>query len=482
MSERPPRPRDPRPESAAPSAAPAPAKPSTPLKLGRPKRRLRVGLLALAFVFSLYGGRLVQLQVADAGGYAAKAAADRTADVTLFATRGAILDSAGQPLAESVDAVDVIADPLVIAQQKQDPAVYASKLAAYLGNPAGSVNVAALRAKLADSTSQYAVLARQVTPAVWKQIKALDLDGITGNEDPKVVYPQGTIAPNAVGFVNSEGAGGAGLEEEYDKMLAGTNGKISYQAAYGYEIPTTGINEQAAVDGTSVETTIDSKIQWAAQQAIDAEVAQTKAALGTVVVMDPRSGAVLAIASSPTYDPNNRERRDHRRARRRGRLRRVRARIRRQGRHHVRGDPAGRDQPGHQGRRPADAQHRRRLRRARRHRPRHRAPDAQRDPRRVQQHRHRPDLAAARAEQHARAQRHTVRLLLRLRPRPTLRTRPARRIARHPRAGRRLEPLAAVHRRLRPGPRGQRRPGHQRVRDDRERGRAGRPRTWSRAT
>ena len=290
--------RPPRPRPSTPRA-------STPVRLGRPKRRLRAGMFALAFVFSLYGGRLVQLQVTDAGGFAAKAAADRTADVTLYATRGSILDASGQPLAESVDAVDVIADPLVISQQKQDPSVYASKLAAYLGNPAGSANVAQLRAQLSDSTSQYAVLAKQITPAVWKQIKALGLDGITGNSDPKVVYPQGAVASNVVGMVNSQGEGSSGLESQYDTLLSGTNGKISYQAAYGYEIPTTGINEQAAVNGTSVETTIDSRIEYEAQQAIDQEVATTKAALGTVVVMDPRTGAVLALATSETYDPNN---------------------------------------------------------------------------------------------------------------------------------------------------------------------------------
>jgi cell division protein FtsI (penicillin-binding protein 3) len=278
---------------------------TAPLRLGRPKRRLRTGMFALAFVFSLYGGRLVQLQVTDAGGYAAQAAADRTADVTLYATRGSILDSSGQPLAESVDAVDVIADPLVIAQQKQNPSVYASKLAAYLGNPAGSADVAQLRSQLSDSSSQYAVLAKQVTPAVWKQIKALGLDGITGNSDPKTVYPQGAIAPNVVGLVNSAGDGVTGLESQYNTQLSGTNGKISYQAAYGYEIPTTGINEQAAVNGTSVETTIDGKIEYEAQQAIDEEVASSKAALGTVVVMDPRTGAVLALATSSTYNPND---------------------------------------------------------------------------------------------------------------------------------------------------------------------------------
>src|SRR6202020_632362 len=143
----------------APVPPPRPGRPrlSTPLRLGRPRMRLKAGMFALAFVFSLYGGRLIQLQVTGAGNYAEKAAADRTADVPLYAPRGSILDSAGQPLAESVDAVDVIADPLVIAQQKQDPSVYASKIAAYLGNPPGSVDVAQLRAQLADSGSQYEV-------------------------------------------------------------------------------------------------------------------------------------------------------------------------------------------------------------------------------------------------------------------------------------------------------------------------------------
>ncbi|MGH3417166.1 MAG: peptidoglycan D,D-transpeptidase FtsI family protein, partial [Actinocrinis sp.] len=96
-----------------------------------------------------------------------------------------------------------------------------------------------------------------------------------------------------------------GLEDTYDGMLAGKDGRISYQAADGTEIPTAGINEQAPVAGTSVETTIDSQIQWAAQKAIDDQVARSKAESGTVVVMDPRTGAVLALATSPSYDPTN---------------------------------------------------------------------------------------------------------------------------------------------------------------------------------
>jgi cell division protein FtsI (penicillin-binding protein 3) len=290
----------PRPPRGLP-AAPAPAA-AKPLRLGDPRRRLRIGMVTMAFVFSLFGGRLIQLQAVDSAGYGASASAARTQDYVLAATRGSILDSAGQPLAESVDAVDLTADPVQIRTLKQDPAVYASKLAALLGNPPGSADVAALRAKLSNVTTRYALLARQVTPQVWAKVKALGLPGIYGVPDAKTVYPSGALASNVVGFVNGSGRGAAGLEGSYDSLLAGKNGRISYQAAAGTEIPTAGINEQAPVSGASVQTTLDSSIQWAAQKAIDEQVAASRAESGTVVVMDPRSGAVLALATSPSYD------------------------------------------------------------------------------------------------------------------------------------------------------------------------------------
>jgi cell division protein FtsI (penicillin-binding protein 3) len=287
---------------ARPAAAPLPAK---PLQLGDPRRRLRVGMITMAFVFSLFGGRLVQLQTSDTARYGASASAARTQVYVLTATRGSLLDSAGQPLAESVDAVDITADPMQIRALKEDPAVYASKLAALLGDPPGSVNVAALRTQLSDASSRYALLAKQVTPRIWSQVKNLGLEGVYGIPHDKTVYPSGAVASNVVGFVDGTGAGAAGLERSFDSMLAGKDGRISYQAANGAEIPTAGINEQAPVPGTSVETTIDSSIQWIAQQAIDAQVSASKAQSGTVVVMDPRNGAVLALATSPSYDQSN---------------------------------------------------------------------------------------------------------------------------------------------------------------------------------
>jgi cell division protein FtsI (penicillin-binding protein 3) len=288
-----------------PRRVPAPesrAQQAKPLVLGRPKRRLRTGLVAIAFVFSLYGGRLVQLQAVNTTDYGAAASSSRLTDYVLTATRGSILDSAGNPLAESVDAVDVVADPLQIKSLKQSPAVYASKLAALLGTPPGSADVATLRQELSAVPSQYEVIAKQITPEAWDKIKALGLSGLYGVTDATTVFPQGPLAANVVGYVNSSGSGGGGLEEADNRLLSGKNGSISYQAASGVEIPTAGINEQAPVAGASVLTTIDSQIQWAAQQAITAQVQASKADSGTVVVMDPRTGAVLALATAPSFN------------------------------------------------------------------------------------------------------------------------------------------------------------------------------------
>jgi cell division protein FtsI (penicillin-binding protein 3) len=283
------------------SAVPPPPQ-GKALVLGRPRRRLRTGLVAIAFVFSLFGGRLVQLQAVNTTNYGAAADSSRLTDYVLTATRGSILDSAGNPLAESVNAVDVVADPAQIKSLDQDPAVYASKLAALLGSPPGTANVAVLRQELANVPSQYQLIAKQITPQVWNQIKQLGLSGVYGITDAATVYPQGPLASNVIGYVNSSGNGGAGLEQADNKLLSGKNGSISYQAASGVEIPTAGINEQVPVAGGSVVTTIDSQIQWEAQEAISKEVQTSDADSGTVIVMDPRTGAVLALATAPSYN------------------------------------------------------------------------------------------------------------------------------------------------------------------------------------
>ncbi|MBS2549775.1 penicillin-binding protein 2, partial [Catenulispora sp. NL8] len=294
-----------------------PPGPRTPtLRMGSPRRRLRITMFGLLFTFSLFAGRLFQLQAVDAGGYAK--AAETTREATLHASRGAILAADGTPLAVSVEAYDVTADPTVVARYHEDVGDLAAKLAGLLSAApeyalGGAPSVADLQAALTKPNTRYVVLAHKASPATCAKIRQL---AVANTSDPKTVvgvytntrddrrtYPGGTLAANLVGFTDSDGVGKAGIEQMVNDRLAGKDGQESYQAASGVEIPTTGVNMKPAVDGDSVKTTIDPDIQYASDQALAKEVQSTGSSSGTVVVQDVKTGQILALSNYPTFNP-----------------------------------------------------------------------------------------------------------------------------------------------------------------------------------
>lgn len=121
----------------------------------------------------------------------------------------------------------------------------------------------------------------------------------------KRVYPNGDLAAGILGWVNADGKGGGGVEQQLNSLLAGKDGKIRYAQSGGRQVPTVGSTETPAVPGSDVELTIDRDIQWAAQQAITEQVTESKADRGYVIVQDTRTGQVLAMANSPGFDPND---------------------------------------------------------------------------------------------------------------------------------------------------------------------------------
>jgi cell division protein FtsI (penicillin-binding protein 3) len=314
------RPRPPRPRAARP---PAPggwaALASQPLRLAPPRPRLRFVALALALVLGVFVVRLLQLQVVDAPAYAAKAAVNRYVQVPLPADRGAITDRHGVDLATTVDAYDITADPYLFTPG-QAKVPDAPRQAAALLSPIIGVPEKTIAARLATPHSRYVLLARQRSPQSWTQIKALKanlaqkatathgnvLGGVFAQEHTKRVYPAGDLAAGLIGFVNSSGEGGAGLEEALDKELSGKDGMRTYAQSGGRQVPTAGgAREHPAVPGRTVELTLDRDIQWAAQDAITKQVAASHADRGYVIVQDPRTGEVLAMASAPGFDPNH---------------------------------------------------------------------------------------------------------------------------------------------------------------------------------
>ncbi|GAA2402304.1 peptidoglycan D,D-transpeptidase FtsI family protein [Streptomyces viridochromogenes] len=292
------------------------------IRLGSARPRLRMVGLALTLVLSAFVVRLLQVQGVDASTYAAKAQKNRYVGYTLAAERGGITDRNGVALATSVDAYDITADPTLFTREElgvdDGPEQAAALLAPILGQEQDAL-VKKLRP--ANRNLRYTLLASRQTPQVWKQIKDLKaalatkseadkatvnvLGGVLSVASSKRVYPNGDLAAGILGWVNADGKGGGGVEQQLNEELSGKDGEIRYAQSGGRQVPTVSATETPAVPGSDVELTIDRDIQWAAQNAITEQVAKSKADRGYVIVQDTRTGEVLAMANAPGFDPND---------------------------------------------------------------------------------------------------------------------------------------------------------------------------------
>lgn len=269
---------------------------SVGLRRPHPHRRIRTLMIVTFMIVSLYAGRLVELQVLRGSDLEDLALADRLRTIALPAERGQILDAAGNPLAVSVDAFNVTVDQIRIV----DPQATAQALAPILNRPVADL------VPMLDGEKRYVVLARQIEPRLWNQIDELNLPGIYSERTSKRVYPAGTLAASIVGFVGIDGHGLGGLEYSLESTLAGVDGERVYERAPdGRRLPTGEQQITQPVPGTSVVLTIDRDIQWAAERALAKRVKFANADSGSVVVLDPRTGNILALATWPTFNPNN---------------------------------------------------------------------------------------------------------------------------------------------------------------------------------
>ncbi|MGW1951889.1 peptidoglycan D,D-transpeptidase FtsI family protein [Streptomyces sp. NPDC001920] len=314
-----------RPEPGArPARRPARPRPgaSGVIRLGSPRPRLRMIGLALTLVLLAFVVRLLQVQGVDAATYAAKAEKNRYVGYTLAAERGGITDRNGVALATSVDAYDITADPTLFSREQlkidDGPEQAAALLAPILGQEQDAI-VRKLRPE--NKNLRYTLLASRQTPQVWKQIKDLKnalgtkaekdkgtvnvLAGVLSVASSKRVYPNGDLAAGILGWVNADGKGGGGIEQQLNNRLSGKDGEIRYAQSGGRQVPTVNSTETPAVPGSDVELTIDRDIQWAAQNAISEQVRKSKADRGYVIVQDTRTGQILAMANSPGFDPND---------------------------------------------------------------------------------------------------------------------------------------------------------------------------------
>lgn len=262
--------------------------------------------MLLAVVLSLFAGRLVQLQGLDARTYATEAEQGRLRTAVLPAVRGAITDRNGVALATTVDAVNITADQTLVAEHS-DPVATAQVLAPVLGIAADT-----LAARLTGD-QRFVYVAKKVPPRTWRAVRELDLPdeaveglpGIFGEKTSKRVYPAGSTGANLVGFVGADGKGLGGLEYALDDVLAGRDGTATYElSAGGRRLPSGVDSEREAVPGRDVRLTIDRDIQYVAQKAVAKAVRATGSESGSVIVLEPSTGELLAVATAPTFDAN----------------------------------------------------------------------------------------------------------------------------------------------------------------------------------
>lgn len=216
------------------------------------------------------------------------------------AMRGSIVDSNWQTLAAPVSSWRVAADPQWIASHEGAPTA-ARALAPLLHQPYANV----LKVLTTPGT-EYVVVAQGVDDATAQAIRALKLTGLILTSDWRTTYPQGSLAAAVLGFVNASGQGRYGLEYEYNSILAGRPGVEFTQPDITQRQLTVGVEQpRAPVNGATLQLTLNASIQHAVEQRLAEEVKKTHAASASAVVMDPHTGAILAMASVPTFDPNN---------------------------------------------------------------------------------------------------------------------------------------------------------------------------------
>jgi cell division protein FtsI (penicillin-binding protein 3) len=271
--------------------------------------RIRALVLFTALIIFLFGVRLIQIQAIQASDYRLKAFDEMEKLSTLQAPRGDITDIHGVAFARSVAAISIVVDQTLIL----NPAKTAKLSAPILGLPESEVEASLTGAR------KWSMVARNAKPATWlklteaiatynAQYEPISPERIVGFFPERSYvreYPSGHLIASLVGFVNHEGIGATGLESSMNSKISGINGKYSYANGYKAEIPGSQSEIIPAQSGTSVRLTVDRDIQWVASKAIAKAVKSSAALSGTVIVMDPKTGHILAHATAPTFDPND---------------------------------------------------------------------------------------------------------------------------------------------------------------------------------
>jgi len=267
----------------------------------RPDVSLSRALLVAAFIgfwMLAVSARLVYLQVSQHSSLTNRARQQQQNALDTTPQRGEVLDRSGRQLARSVQTISLFLDPADLDAGQLE--CTAQQLSNALG-----LSYAELTQQLSNAQTterRFLWIARRLDVDRGNQILALELPGIHPVIEPKRYYPNGSLASHVLGYVGIDGQGLGGVEHSYNSKIKGEPGELFLEkdatgrAYESFEIP--------AKPGQTVVLTIDQTIQYHAEQALQAAVARSHAKSGTAIVLDPRTGEILALANAPTFDPN----------------------------------------------------------------------------------------------------------------------------------------------------------------------------------
>jgi len=260
----------------------------------RSRIMIAAGLLSLGFLIVL--ARLFQLQVVQASELARTAGRQHQKVLTVEGGRGTIYDRNGKILAINMEVPSVFGEPRVIA----DPRATAAKLAHVLQTDARQ-----MEARL-KSGRDFVWLERRLGLENAERLQSLSLPGVGLVPEGRHFYPKGTLLAQVLGFANIDNQGLEGLERRYDAQLAGERGHLIVERdALGRAVFPKGLNYLGPSPGKDLILTIDEMLQYATEQELDQVVTRTRAEGGMAIILEPKTGAVLALAVRPTFDPNS---------------------------------------------------------------------------------------------------------------------------------------------------------------------------------
>src|SRR5881394_35893 len=265
---------------------------------GAPTAHRRILFVAIGLVawMLVIGGRLVQLQVQRHEELASRARNQQFSSIETAPTRGQVLDRQGRELARSLDTESFFADPSELTNSDDT----ARKISAITNQ--NREDLAKKLADARDTNKKFIWITRRLEMQAATKLDALELKGVYSRKEPKRFYPNDSLAAHVLGFVGTDEVGLSGVEQYYNEKIRGEGGKVFLEvdrerhAFESYEVQ--------PKPGQTVVLTIDQVIQYRTEQALFGAVERSHAKSGTAIVMDPRTGEILALANAPAFNPN----------------------------------------------------------------------------------------------------------------------------------------------------------------------------------